>query len=357
VPVGYLGAVTELPEASPDPQVRHLLEVLNGDGSRRLSDLSPREARRRLAELPDIGPREAPLDRVEDRTVVAEDGREVPVRLYASSRGHGLPVLVYLHGGGWVTGGLDVHDYRCRRLAARAGCLLVAVDYRLAPEHPFPAAAEDAHAVLRWALSDADAAGGDESRVAIAGDSSGANLAAAATLMARDRGEGAPVFQLLVCPVTECEFESTSMLAYGDGYLMERDDLRWCWDHYLARPGDAESPYASPLRAASLEGLPPALVITAELDPLRDQGEAYARRLEEAGVPVTLARFPGMVHSFVDFEGTLDAAAEALDRSAGALRSAWADATDRGEAVAAAEPLEGPAKRAGRLGDRLPGGS
>jgi acetyl esterase len=313
----------ERPQAIPNPQVRDLLEVLNGDGSRRLADLSPEEARRRLAELPDIGPREEPLERVEDGAVPAEDGREVPVRLYASSREHGLPVLVYLHGGGWVTGGLDVNDYRCRRLAARAGCLLVAVDYRLAPEDPFPAAAEDAHTVLQWALREADTVGGDPRRVAIAGDSSGANLAAAATLMGRDRGARAPVFQLLVCPATDHEFESASMLAYGDGYVMERADLRWCWHHYLSSPADAHNPYAAPLRAASLEGLPPTLVITAELDPLRDQGEAYARRLEEAGCGVTLTRYPGMVHSFVDFEGTLDAAGDALDQSARALRSAW----------------------------------
>lgn len=306
-----------------DRQVRALLESLNGDGSRCLADLSPDEARRRMADLPDIGPREEPLERVHDHSATAEDGRSVPLRLYAATSRRGLPILVYLHGGGWVTGDLDVNDYRCRRLAARAECLLVAVGYRLAPEHPFPAAAEDAYAALRWALREAEAVGGDPRRVAIAGDSSGGNLAAAATLMCRDRGARGALFQLLTCPVMDREFSSPSMAAYGEGYLLERDDLRWCWDHYLRRDEDADNPYASPLRCASLEGLPPALVVTAELDPLRDQGEAYARRLREAGVPTTLTRYPGMVHSFVDFEGSLDAAAEALDQSAHALQAAW----------------------------------
>jgi acetyl esterase len=305
-----------------DPQVRELLAVLNGDGSRRLRDLSPAEARRRLEELPDIGPREQPLERVEDLTVAADAGRSVPARLYAANTHPRLPVLVYLHGGGWVTGDLDAGDYRCRRLAARTGCLVLAVDYRLAPEHPFPAAAEDAYAVLQWAFREAGSVGGDTTLVALAGDSSGGNLAAAVTLMTRDRGARAPMLQLLTCPIVELEFARPSMLSYGDGYVLERDDLRWCWDHYLRSDGDADSPYACPLRAESLEGLPPALILTAELDPLRDQGEAYARRLEEAAVPVTLIRYSGMVHSFVDFEGSLDPAADALDRSAGALRAA-----------------------------------
>ena len=216
-----------------------------------------------------------------------------------------------------------MNDYRCRRLAARAGCLVVAVDYRLAPEHPFPAAAEDAYAALTWALREADSVGGAPDRVAVAGDSSGGNLAAAATLMIRDRGGRQPLLQVLTCPATDYELDSESMRTYGNSFVIERRDLRWCWDHYLSGAADADDPYASPLRAPNLERLPPALVLTAELDPLRDQGEAYARRLESAGVQVTLTRYPSMVHSFVDFEGTLDSAAEALDQTADALQAAW----------------------------------
>jgi acetyl esterase len=197
------------------------------------------------------------------------------------------------------------------------------VDYRLAPEHPFPAAAEDAYAALTWALREADSVGGDQDRVAVAGDSSGGNLAAAATLMIHDRGGEQPLLQVLTCPATDCHLESESMRAYGNSFVIERRDLRWCWNHYLARAADVDDPYASPLRAPSLEQLPPALVVTAELDPLRDQGEAYARRLESAGVQVTLTRYPSMVHSFVDFEGSLDAAADALDQTADALQAAW----------------------------------
>ncbi len=232
-------------------------------------------------------------------------------------------MLVYLHGGGWVTGDLDVNDYRCRRLAARAECLVVAVDYRLAPEDPFPAAAEDAYAALTWALREADSIGGAPDRVAVAGDSSGGNLAAAATLMIRDRGGRQPLLQVLTCPATDYELDGESMRKYGSSFVIERRDLRWCWDHYLASAAEADDPYASPLRAPSLERLPPALVLTAELDPLRDQGEAYARRLESAGVQVTLTRYPSMVHSFVDFEGSLDAAGEALEQTVDALQGAW----------------------------------
>lgn len=304
------------------PDVRRVLDLLNGDGSRRLADLSPAEARRRLAELPDIGPREQPLARVEDHVVYA-GGRSVTTRLYAPSSDDGLPVLVYLHGGGWVTGGLDPSDYRCRRLAERAGCLLVSVDYALAPEHPFPAAVEDVTAVLEWAAGEVSSMGGDPSRIALAGDSSGGNLAAAATLMARQGGGGAVALQILTCPVLDNELGSESMRAYAEGYVLDRADLAWCWSHYLSREEDSRSPYACPLRADSLEGLPPALIITAELDPLRDQGEAYARRLEAAGVPVMLSRYAGMIHSFVDFEGSLEAAGEALDETVRALRSAW----------------------------------
>jgi acetyl esterase len=315
--------VTDAQPAVTDPQVRDLLAVLNGDGSRSLADLSPAEARRRLTELPDVGLREEPLERVEDHAIDAEGDRRVPIRVYAPSGTNGLPILVYLHGGGWVTGNLDVNDYRCRRLATRAGCMVVAVDYRLAPEHPFPAAAEDAYEALTWAMREADSLGGDPNRVAVAGDSSGANLAAAATLMIRDRGGEQPVLQVLTCPATDYELESESMRTYGNSFVIERRDLRWCWDHYLSGAADADDPYASPLRAPSLERLPPALVMTAELDPLRDQGEAYAGRLESAGVQVTLTRYPSMVHSFVDFEGSLDAAAEALDQTADALQAAW----------------------------------
>lgn len=313
------------PAENPDPvhpEARRLLEVLNSDDSHNLRDLSPREARRRLNQLPDLGPREQPLGRVEDRTVTAND-RNVRVRLYARENDAGLPVLVYLHGGGWVTGGLDTSDYRCRRLAERTGCLLIAVDYALAPEDPFPAAVNDASTALEWATTAAARAGGDPSRVAIAGDSSGGNLAAAATLVARDRGRPAPALQVLTCPVLDREFESDSMRAYDEGYMLDREDLMWCWRHYLSRDEDADESYASPLRAPTLEGLPPALVITAEADPLRDQGEAYARRLRVAGVPTTLSRYAGMIHSFVDFEGTLEAAARALDETTESLRKAW----------------------------------
>jgi acetyl esterase len=260
---------------------------------------------------------------VEDLTVPASDGSDsasVPVRVYRPSDHAPLPVVVYFHGGGWVIGDVATHDAFARTMAVMSGCMIVSVDYRLAPEHKYPAALDDCRVVTQWALRHADQIGGNPARVALLGDSAGGNLAAAVCLAARDRGQPLPRFQALVYPVTDYRFDTPSYRENADGYLLSRDAMRWFWDQYLPDPAQGAEPYASPLRAENLSGLPPALVITAGYDPLRDEGEAYARRLAEAGVPVELARYPGMIHAFIRMDALIDEAARAQRQIADALR-------------------------------------
>jgi acetyl esterase len=214
-----------------------------------------------------------------------------------------------------VVGDLDTHDGTCRSLTKLAGCVTVSVDYRLAPEHKFPIPAEDAFAATQWAAANAASLGGD---------SAGGNLAAAVTLMARERGGPHLAEQLLIYPVTNFSFDTSSYESNALGYLLTRDVMRWFWDHYLPSEEDGHNPLASPLQAPDLRGLPPALVITAEFDPLCDEGEAYGERLREAGVPVTVSRYDGMIHGFVGLAGIFPQGRRALQESADALRHAFA---------------------------------
>jgi len=229
-------------------------------------------------------------------------------------------VLVYLHGGGWVLCSIETHDPTCRELANGAGCVVVSVGYRLAPEHRFPAPAEDCYAALEWVARNTASLGGDPARIALGGDSAGGNLTAAVTLMARDRGGPRLVHQLLVYPVLDHAFDTDSYRENADGLLLTRDMMRSFWASYLAREEDGRHPYASPLRASDLAGLPPAHVITAEYDPLRDEGEAYARRLAAAGVPCVQRRYDGMIHGFFGFTQMVDRARDAVADAARELR-------------------------------------
>jgi len=236
-----------------------------------------------------------------------------------------LPGIVYFHGGGWCIGNVDIYDWTCRNLANVTGAVVASVDYRLAPEHCFPAAADDGYAAAAWMHAEAEVLGVDGRRLAVAGDSAGGNLAAVVSLMARDR-EGPPVqFQLLVYPVINHDFDTESYRDNATGYFLTRANMEWYWKSYLGADGDGTHPYASPIRATDLSGLPPALVITAEYDPLRDEGEAYGRRLEEAGVPVTIHRYDGMFHGFFSLGALLPAAREATEEAAGALHVVLSD--------------------------------
>jgi acetyl esterase len=250
-------------------------------------------------------------------------GGPIRLRIYEPAGARPFPVLVYFHGGGWVIGSLDTHDGVCRALAARAPCIVVAVDYRLAPEHRFPAALDDAWAATAWVAEHAASIGGDPEQIAVGGDSAGGALATACAMRARDRGLRLGL-QLLVYPVTDHRFDTVSYDECADGYGLTRDAMRWFWGQYLGPGGEGSSPEASPLRAPDLGGLAPALVITAEYDPLRDEAEAYAARLEEAGVRVQLRRCEGLIHGFLRLPGTIPRANAVLDEAAAALRDAFA---------------------------------
>jgi acetyl esterase len=306
-----------------DPQAQAILDQIAEAGLPQSSDLSVDEARRMMIErrkLVNAAP--DPVGRVENRAIPGPGG-EIPIRVYAPSGAGPFPILVYFHGGGWVLGTLDTHDALCRALTNAAECVVMSVEYRLAPEHKFPAAAEDAYAATRWAASNGDALGADGSRLAVGGDSAGGNLAAAVTLMARDRGGPPLTHQLLIYPVTDRSFETRSYRDNADGYMLSRGDMIWFWDHYLSDEADADNPYASPLRAEDLRNLPSATVITAEYDPLRDEGEAYAARLREAGVSVESTCYPGMIHGFLANLAVIDAGKQAVRASGQALSAAF----------------------------------
>jgi len=231
-------------------------------------------------------------------------------------------VLVFFHGGGWVIGDLETHDVLCRQITAEAGIEVVAVDYRLAPEHKFPAAVDDAWAATKWVVANAGKLGIDPKRVAVGGDSAGGNLAAVVALLARDAGGPAIALQVLLYPVTDFTTETGSYRECADGYLLTLDSMRWFFDHYLKSPAEAGDWRASPLRAPSHAGLPPALIVTAGFDPLRDEGEAYAKKLRAAGVRVDYICYGGMVHGFVPMGRLIQAGNRAASHVATSLRDA-----------------------------------
>jgi acetyl esterase len=277
-----------------DPVVRSLLDAFSDPNAPTLPSMTPVQAREMFEKLRIPAPGE-PVEKVEDRRIPGPAG-EIPVRIYTPQDARG--VLVYFHGGGWVIGSLDTHDASVRTLANAARCTIVSVDYRLAPESRHPAAAEDCYAATCWTARNARALGADPRLLAVGGDSAGGNLAAVTALLARERSGPELRFQLLVYPVTDHDFERTSYRENAAGYFLSRDDMRWFWDHYVPERAERDAFTASPLRARDLAGLPSAHVVTAEFDPLRDEGEAYATRLSEAGVPVSLKRYDGWIHGF-----------------------------------------------------------
>jgi acetyl esterase len=265
-----------------------------------------------------------PMPIAETRDVaIPGSGGPIPARLYRSAKNGTLPVLVFLHGGGWVVGNIDSHEAMCRHLANRAECAVLSVDYRMGPEHKFPAAVEDCFAATVWTAGNAAALGVDPGRLAVGGDSAGGNLAAVVSLLARDKRAPRISCQILIYPATDAAMRHDSVARYAEGYVLTRATMRWFYEQYLRTPEDAADWRVSPLLAPDLSRLPPAYVLTAGYDPLCDEGDAYAARLAAAGVPVTHRRFPGQVHGFVTNGRVIRAAETALDEAAAALKAAW----------------------------------
>jgi acetyl esterase len=306
-----------------DPQAQALLDQLASIPMPPLESLSPEVVRQGMRAMLAMSGEVEPVARVEDRAIPGPAGA-IPVRIYTPQGDGPFPILVYFHGGGWVIGDLDTVDSACRSLTNGAGCLTVSVDYRLAPEHKFPAAPQDCYAATLWASENAACLGGDPARLAVGGDSAGGNLAAVVAQMARDRGRPAVAFQLLIYPATDMTADNDSLRENSQGYVLSAGEMRWFADHYLNAREDATNPLVSPALAPDLSVLPPALIITAEYDPLRDEGEEYGRRLQEAGVPVTISRYEGMMHGFVDMTNPMDKTLQAIAECSRALRSALA---------------------------------
>ena len=308
-----------------DPQVRAVIDLVIKSGRPAYHQLSPKEARQLFRETrPASTPTPPTIGLVTDLTADGPLG-PIPLRLYRPAEvaaTTALPVLVYFHGGGWVIGDLDTHDVLCRQLTAEAGVSVVSVDYRLAPEHKFPAAVGDAWAATRWIVAHAAELGIDADRLAVGGDSAGGNLATVVALLARDHGGPAIALQALLYPVTDVSTETRSYRDFSEGFLLTRDSMRWFFDQYLNGEADAVDWRVSPLRAPSLAGLPPALVVTAGFDPLRDEGDAYAVALRNAGVRVDSICYGGMIHGFVPMGRLIDTGNRAVSHIAGSLRQA-----------------------------------
>jgi acetyl esterase len=262
----------------------------------------------------------AMIGQVSERKIPGPGG-EIPLRIFVPEGKAPFPVLMFFHGGGWVIGDLDTYDATCRALCAGANCIVVAVDYRLAPEHKFPAASDDCLAATRWVGEHAAQIGGDSSRIAVGGDSAGGNLSAVTALRLRDEGGPQLCAQLLLYPVAgHYSRETPSMIDNAEGYLLTRQDMIWFSDHYLRSKSDIEDTRFNPAKASSLAKLPPALVLTAEFDPLRDEGEAYGAALKKAGVPVEISRYDGAIHAFFMFFSILEIGQTAVDEATGWLR-------------------------------------
>jgi acetyl esterase len=304
------------------PATQLMLALLQRRGEPAIETLTPAQARRTRRELAAVYAGKP--ERVADVTDLELDTRpRLRARHYAPSEQDGSqPLLVFFHGGGFLFGDLDTHDGVCRLLCRHSGAHILAIDYRLAPEHPFPAAVEDARGALSWAFANAGVLGADARRIGVGGDSAGGNLAAvAAQLAARDEGP-APLAQILIYPVTDFTTRRRSRELFGEGFLLTGSEMDWFEANYLARPHEqASDPRVSPMLAADLSGLAPALVVTAAFDPLRDEGEEYARALRAAGTPATLRRFPGFIHAFVSTTGVNRASREAVIEIAGATRA------------------------------------
>ncbi len=309
-----------------DPQARALLDAAKASGAPEMWELTPDQARAEYLRRTERVRADVDIYRVEDRQIPGPV-QPIKVRIYtpqASQEQASLPVLVWYHGGGFVIGDLDSHDSACRALANQTECLVVAVDYRLAPEHKFPGAVEDCEAALHWVAAHATELGVDPGRIAVGGDSAGGNLAAVVALLAREKGGPKLCFQLLIYPCVAPEPETPSHHQFAEGYLLTRKTITWFFKQYLRSSKDTLDPRYAPLEEKDLSSLPPSLVIVAGFDPLRDEGVDYAKALIEAGNKVTLSNYEGMIHGFYLMGGMIDKANQAIEESARHLKEAFA---------------------------------
>jgi acetyl esterase len=301
-----------------DPEIEAMFfgETLDDAPAFSLGVAESRAAEYEFIEL--CGPAE-PVASVADRSVPVAGG-EIGVRVYTPEGTGPFPCLVYFHGGGWVAGDLNTMDRPCRTFANGAGCVVVSVDYRCAPEHRFPTAADDSYAATKWVADNAAELGIDPARIALGGDSAGGNLTAVVSQMARDKGGPPIAFQLIIYPVIDFSFDTASYRELTDGYGLTQPMMEWFWEQYLADPADGANAYASPIRATSLAGLPPAAVLVAGFDPLRDEGIAYGDALRAAGVPVAATCFDDMVHGYLQMGAVSAGARRAVAATVAALR-------------------------------------
>lgn len=308
-----------------DPQAKAILDMMAEQEGPKMSDLPPPEARAMYKAMGQMmEPQDLPIGKVEDRTIPGPGG-DIPIRLYTPvAADSGLPLILFFHGGGWVIGDLESHDALCRTLANEVGAKVVAVDYRLAPENKFPAAVEDCYAALKWAEAHAGDIGADANRIAVAGDSAGGNLAAVIAQKAKAEKGPALAMQLLIYPVTDRVASRQSYVDCAEGFLLEKEGMDWFYDCYMDADTDPADPALSPLRAADLSGLPPAYVVTAGFDVLRDEGTEYAANLKAAGVPVTHVNYDGMIHGFFNMQNVLAVSKPAIQDAAAALKAAFA---------------------------------
>lgn len=326
-----LGSVSAQTPPKADPQMKAVLSALGSLGGKPIEKLTPAQARKQP------GPPDAvkvvlkkqgkstapePVAKVEDRKVPGPAG-SIPVRVYTPEGSGPFPVLVYMHGGGWVIASVQAYDSSCRALANLAKCVVVSVGYRQAPEHRFPAAHEDSYAAAQYVMAHASDFGGDPKRVAVGGESAGGNLAAAVCLMARDRGGRMPIYQMLVYPIAGYDFNTPSYRENAKAKPLNRAMMMWFYRYYLRTPKDAQSPYISLVKVRNLRGLPPATVITAQIDPLRSEGKTYADHLRAAGDPVVYRNYNGVTHEFFGMGAVVDKAKQANALAAQGLQSAF----------------------------------
>lgn len=308
------------------PDLANMLRAIGAASKPAVWELTPQQARPGVKEaLRVMADPPGPIYRVEDRTI-SSTGGSLGIRIYTPrevARAESLPVLVYFHGGGWVLGDLDTHEGICRFFAREADCIVVAVDYRLAPEHPFPAAVEDAMTATLWCIRNAEEIGGDPHRVAIGGDSAGGNLAAVIAQQMQAKRPPQPMFQLLIYPVIDMDGTFPSRSTFAKMYFLEEEDIVWSRKHYLQDGASARDVRVSPGLAEDLRGLPPALIVTAGFDPLVDEAQDYAQRLRQAGVPVEYVCYEDMIHAFISMTRVTPRATEALRNCAQMLRRAW----------------------------------